>query len=77
MVNEKLGALLDGTAWQPEYVLTQWEIDLIASVQRVTDETVLKVANNIACEICLSICVASRLRAPSVVLMGTYYAIEI
>lgn len=48
MTNDKFDALLGGPARAPEAPLGQREMDLTASVQAVTEEVVIKLANGIA-----------------------------
>ncbi|NQY99025.1 MAG: hypothetical protein HRT82_17875, partial [Henriciella sp.] len=48
MTNKKFDKLFGGPARQPESELTQREMDLAASVQRVTEEIVIKLAKGIA-----------------------------
>lgn len=48
MTNKKFDKLFGGPARQPESELTQREMDLAASVQKVTEEIVIKLAKGIA-----------------------------
>ncbi len=48
MTNKKFDALFDGPARSPENILTQKEMDLAASVQKVTEEIMLKICYYIA-----------------------------
>ncbi|HAT84853.1 carbamoyltransferase family protein [Cohaesibacter gelatinilyticus] len=50
MTNKKFDDLFGGPAREPESELTQREMDLAASVQKVTEEVVLKLCKNIAKE---------------------------
>jgi len=50
MTNKKFNALFDGPPRQSESKLTQREMDLAASIQKVTEEVVIKLAKNIAKE---------------------------
>ncbi len=50
MTNKKFDKLFGGPARQPESELTQREMDLAASVQKVTEEIVVKLAKGIAKE---------------------------
>jgi len=50
MTNAKFDRLFGGPARQPESELTQREMDLAASVQKVTEEVVIKLARGIAKE---------------------------
>ncbi len=50
MTNAKFDALFGGPARQPEQRLTQREMDLTASVQKVTEEVVLRLGRSIAKE---------------------------
>ena len=50
MTNEKFHSLFGGLPRSPESVLTQRDMDLAASVQKVTEEVVIRIANNIAQE---------------------------
>ena len=50
MTNAKFDALFGGPARQPEALLTQREMDLTASVQKVTEEVVLRLGRSIAKE---------------------------
>jgi carbamoyltransferase len=50
MTNEKFDALFGGPRRKPEERLTQREMDLAASIQQVTEEVVLKLADGIARE---------------------------
>ena len=50
MTNEKFDALFEGPRRKPEDRLTQREMDLAASIQAVTEEVVLKLADGIARE---------------------------
>ena len=50
MTNKKFNALFNGPPRKPEEKLTQKEMDLAASVQKVTEEIVLKIAKQIAKE---------------------------
>ena len=48
MTNNKFNKLFGGLPRSPEDNLTQREMDLAASIQKVTEEIVIKMANNIA-----------------------------
>ena len=48
MVNEKFSALFDGPPRIPEADLTQKQMDLAASIQKVIEEVVVKLGRNIA-----------------------------
>jgi carbamoyltransferase len=48
MTNEKFDALFGGPARQPETPLTQREMDLAASVQKVTEDVVIRLAKGVA-----------------------------
>ena len=48
MTNNKFNKLFGGLPRSPEDDLTQREMDLAASIQKVTEEIVVKMANNIA-----------------------------
>ena len=48
MTNDKFNKLFGGLPRSPEDDLTQREMDLAASIQKVTEEIVVKMANNIA-----------------------------
>ncbi len=48
MINKKFEELFGGPARDPETELTQREMDLAASVQRVIEEIIIKIARNIA-----------------------------
>src|SRR5439155_12169401 len=50
MTNERFHALFGGPPRKPEALLTQQEMDLAASIQLITEEVVLKLANSIARE---------------------------
>jgi carbamoyltransferase len=50
MTNAKFDALFGGPARQPEQLLTQREMDLTASVQKVTEEVVLRLGRSVARE---------------------------
>ena len=50
MTNEKFDALFGGKARDPEKELTQKHMDLAASIQKVTEEVVIRLAQNIARE---------------------------
>ena len=50
MTNARFDALFGGPARQPEELLTQREMDLTASVQKVTEEVVLRLGRSIAKE---------------------------
>ncbi len=50
MTNERFAALFGGPPRRPEQRLTQREMDLAASIQVVTEETVLRLARSIAAE---------------------------
>ena len=48
MINKKFEALFGGSQRKPESNLTQREMDLAASVQKVTEEIIIKLAKSIA-----------------------------
>jgi len=50
MTNEKFGVLFGAKARDPETELTQKHMDLAASIQKVTEEVVIRLAQNIAKE---------------------------
>ena len=50
MTNKKFDILFGGPSRKPETNLTQREMDLAASIQKVTDKTIIKLAKNIAKE---------------------------
>ena len=78
MTNEKFDALFGGPRRKPEERLTQHEMDLAASIQAVTEEVVLKLAQAIAREtgernLCLAGGVALNCVANGKLLRKKYY----
>ncbi len=59
MTNRRFEALFDGPARQPESPITQREMDLAASIQQVTEDIVLKLAQSIHSDLQVdSLCLA-------------------
>lgn len=50
MTNDRFDALFGGPARQPESRLTQREMDLAASIQKVTEDVIIKLARNVRSE---------------------------